>query len=129
MRQPITASLLHGLVAGSHAQGTTQLAVVALIEDHDQILLVEVDNVVEVETFEQPWELPNDLVLPGETLTDAVARTAAIAGIDLDHITGYLGHHDLPDGLDDDMLCLIHLADNFDRPQRLSTALLIDHRC
>ena len=34
-------------------------------------------------------------MLPGETLDNAVHRTAAAAGIDLDHIAGYLGHHDL----------------------------------
>lgn len=160
MRQPITASLLHGLLVGSHAQGTTRLAVAALIEDHDQILLLEVDNVVD--TLEQRWELPTDLVLPGETLTDAVYRTAATVGIHLDHLTGYLGHHDLPvddslvrtfvfaatsqdrrhvdrhtptpcrwvtiedlpDGLDDDMLCFIHLPPvNDDCPDQLTAAL------
>ena len=35
-------------------------------------------------------------MLPGEDLLDAVHRTVAAAGIGLDHIAGYLGHHDLP---------------------------------
>jgi ADP-ribose pyrophosphatase YjhB (NUDIX family) len=160
IRQPVTAALTHRLVAGSHAQGTTRLAVAALIEDSGRILLVETSNVAD--TFDHSWELPTDLVLPGETLTDAVYRTAATVGIHLDHVTGYLGHHDLPvdgdivrifvfaatphdpghagrhtptpcrwaaiedlpDGLDDDMLCFIHLpAVDANCPDRLAAAL------
>lgn len=90
-RQPVTHSLLHRLVTGSHAQGCTWLAVAALIEDHDRILLIDTDH---------SWELPSDLVLPGETLDDAVCRTAIGVGIDIDHVTGYLGHHDLVCGDD-----------------------------
>ena len=100
MRRPITASLLHGLVAGSHAEGTTRLAVAVLIEDDQQILLAETNNIADA--FDYGWEPPTDLVLPGETLDDTVCRTAAAAGIHLDHITGYLGHHDLP--VDDDIV-------------------------
>ena len=91
MRQPVTAALLHGLVAGSHAEATTRLAVAALIEHHEKILLVDTGC---------GWDAPSDLVLPGETLDNAVHRTAAAAGIDLERIDGYLGHHDLPTGHD-----------------------------
>lgn len=91
IRQPVTASLLHGLVAGSHAQGTTGLAVAVLIEDHDHILLIDLGC---------SWALPTDLVLPAEPLDDAVHRTASGVGIDLDDVTGYLGHHDLLTGDD-----------------------------
>lgn len=140
MRQPVTAALLHHLVAGSHAQGTTQLAVAAVIEDNDRVLLISTGDC---------WDVPGGLVLPGEALTDAVHRTAAAHGIHIDRVTGYLGHQDwlvggdlvrtfifvvtpqdpgpvccgtpldacrwaaiddLPDGLDDDILALIYLA-------------------
>jgi hypothetical protein len=94
MCQPVTDSLLHNLVVGSHAEGTTKLAVAVLIEVDERILLVEVDNTGDA--YHYLWEPPSDLVLPGETLDDAMHRTAAAAGIDLDHIAGYLGHHDLP---------------------------------
>lgn len=86
MRQPVTASLLHGLVTGSHAEGTTRFAVAALIEDHDRILLIHAGHC---------WELPTDPVLPAEALTDAVCRTASRVGIDIHDVTAYLGHHDL----------------------------------
>jgi ADP-ribose pyrophosphatase YjhB (NUDIX family) len=161
MRQPVTASLLHGLVVGSHAQGTTRLAVAVLIEDNERVLLSETSN--SADTHNHGWELPSDLVLPGEPLTDAVYRTAATIGIQLHHVTSYLGHHDLPvggdvvrifvfaattqdpshvgrhtpggpyrwaaiddlpEGLDDDMLCFIHLPPvNANNPDRLEAAL------
>lgn len=98
MRHPVTDSLLHDLVAGSHAEGTTRFAVAVLLEVDERILLVEVDN--SADAYHDLWEPPNDLVLPGETLDNAVHRTAARAGIDLDHIASYLGHHDLPAGED-----------------------------
>lgn len=44
MRQPISAALLHRLVAGSHAEETTRLAVAAVIEHHEQILLADTGN-------------------------------------------------------------------------------------
>ena len=100
MRRPMTASLLHDLVASSHAQGTTRLAVAVVIEDDQHILLVETNNTVDAS--DHGWQPPTDLVLPGETLDNAVCRTAAAAGIQLDRITSYLGHHDLP--VDRDLL-------------------------
>ncbi len=88
MRQPVTAGLLHGLVSGAHAEGYTCLAVAVLVEGDDRVLLVDAGHC---------WELPSGLVLPGETLDDAVCRTPTAVGIDLDRLTGYLGHHDLID--------------------------------
>lgn len=93
MGQPVTASLVHHLVAGSHAEGTTRLAVAVVIEANQQILLIDEDSTESCDGYPQP---PSDLVLPGETLTDAVHRTAAAVGITIDTLTGYLGHHDLP---------------------------------
>lgn len=82
----VTPGLLHHLVTGSHAEGTTCLAVAAVIDHHDSVLLVNTDHC---------WELPTELVLPGEPLDDAIYRTAAAAGVDIGHLTGYLGHRDL----------------------------------
>ncbi len=93
MRQPVTALLLHRLVVGSHAEGTTRLAVAILIEEGEQVLLAEIDN-DPTDAFDYRWQPPTDLVLPGETLADAIHRTAAMAGIDIADIAGYLGHHD-----------------------------------
>lgn len=41
-------------------------------------------------------------MLPGETLDDAVHRTVAAVGIDLERIDSYLGHHDL--AISDDLV-------------------------
>lgn len=136
----VTPDLLHHLVAGSHAEGTTHLAVAVIIDHHDSVLLVNTDHC---------WEVPAELVLPGEPLDDAVYRTAAAAGVDIGHLAGYLGHRDLltdddvvrtfvfaatthdpgcichptehdayrwaaienlPDGIDSDLLALVYLA-------------------
>jgi ADP-ribose pyrophosphatase YjhB (NUDIX family) len=83
MPRPVTDALIHDLTVGSHAQGTTQLAVAILVADDEQILLVDHGS---------GCDLPGGLVLPGETLDNAAYRTAAgVVTIDL---TGYLGHHD-----------------------------------
>jgi ADP-ribose pyrophosphatase YjhB (NUDIX family) len=111
-RHPVTAGLVHDLVAGSHAEGTTRFAVAALIEDDDRILLIEVNDTADA--VDSCWEPPIDLVLPGETLTDAVCRAAARTGIGIDHITGYLGHHDVLTG--DDILRTFVFAATTDDP-------------
>lgn len=109
MRQPVTDHLLHDLVVSSHAEGTTRLAVAVLIEVDERILLVEVGNTSNAHHY--LWEPPSDLVLPGETLDNAVHRTAATAGIDLEAIAGYLGHHDLPS--DEDLVRTFVFAATF----------------
>lgn len=86
MLQRITPGLLHRLVTGAHAEGYTCLAVAALVEHDDRVLLVDAGHC---------WEPPSGLVLPGEPLDNAVCRIATGVGIDLEHLTGYLGHHDL----------------------------------
>jgi ADP-ribose pyrophosphatase YjhB (NUDIX family) len=90
-RSTVTPDLLHQLVVGSHAEAITCLAVAAVIEHNNRVLLIE----AAADELDCCWEPPTDLVLPGETLTDAVHRVAAQAGIDIDHITSYLGHHDI----------------------------------
>ena len=85
-----------GLVAGSHAEGITELAVEAAIghEDNDgQILLIASPG---PDFTDETWKPPSGLVLPGQTLTDALHPAVAAIGLTIDEITGYLGHHDHP---------------------------------
>jgi ADP-ribose pyrophosphatase YjhB (NUDIX family) len=87
----VTDSLLYELVTGSHAEGTTCLAVAAAIEHHDCTLLVAPAH----DDFGPVWQLPSDLVLPGETLIVGLYRTVSVTtGLDVIDVTGYLGHHD-----------------------------------
>ena len=94
----VTDDLLHQLVTGSYAEGTTRLAVAAAIEHHDRTLLIgEIDD-----DFETNWQLPGDLVLPGETLLQGLDRTVSLTtGLGVVDVTGYAGHHDR---LDDDQV-------------------------
>lgn len=117
MGQPITASLLHHLVAGSHAEGTTRLAVAVVIEANQHILLIDQESTENSNGALQP---PSDLVLPGETLTDAVHRTAATAGITIDTVTSYLGHHDQPTG--DTVIRTFIVTAAASHPSRLAVA-------
>lgn len=87
----VTDHLLDELVTGSHADGTTCLAVAAAIEHHDRILLVATSG----QDFEHIWQLPADLVLPGETLLRGLVRTVSLTtGLGVVDVTGYAGHHD-----------------------------------
>jgi hypothetical protein len=90
----VTARLLHDLVAGSHAEGITELAVEAAIgrDDNDgQILLI-----ADPDFTDDSWQLPAGPVLPGQTLTDALHPAVAAIGLSIEEVTGYLGHHDHP---------------------------------
>jgi hypothetical protein len=87
---PVTPELLHRLVAGSHAEGTTRLAVAAVIAFEDRVLLITYLN----DAVDDPLDLPAEIVLPGETLTDTLTRILAVLGLDVDDVTDYLGHHD-----------------------------------
>lgn len=91
MTSAITDQLLRDLVVGSHAEGTTCLAVAAAIEHEDRVLLVGGTD----EDFEPVWSLPADLVLPGETLLHALFRAVSLAtGLDVAAVNGYTGHYD-----------------------------------
>ena len=90
----VTARLLHHLIAGSHAEGITELAVEAAIghQDNDgQILLIASPG---PDFTDETWELPAGPVLPGQTLTDALHPAVAMIGLSIEEVTGYLGHHD-----------------------------------
>lgn len=87
----VTEEMLHDLVAGSHAEGTTQLAVAVAVEHDDRILLIAAYD----DDFDGVWTLPSDLVLPGEDLADALHRMLAVTtGLEIALVTSYLGHHD-----------------------------------
>ncbi len=86
----VTDGLLHDLVTFSRAEGTAQLAVAAVILD-DRILLCGQTT----QDFDQEWDLPSGLALPGETLTSALDRILACGyGLDTVEIPRYLGSHD-----------------------------------
>lgn len=87
----VTADLLHHLVAGSHAEGINALAVQAAI-GHDTAVLLVADHGVDF--IGHTWQLPGGIVLPGQSLTDALDPVAATIAMRIDEVTGYLGHHD-----------------------------------
>ena len=88
---PVTDSLLHDLVTFSHAEGTDQLAVAAVVTLDDRVLFCGHAT----EDFGQEWGLPGGIALPGETLPDALSRILACGyGLDIVEIPGYLGSHD-----------------------------------
>ena len=91
---PVTDRLLHELVAGSHAQGVTAMDVTCAVDHDDRILLLAEPG---HDFIDGTWILPTGPVLPGDTLDDALAKALAIVGLDLDEMTGYLGHHDRVD--------------------------------
>lgn len=91
MKAAVTAELLHQLVSGSHAEGITALAVQAIVTKGTNFLLLAQDG---VDFGDDLWRLPGGLVLPGQTLTDALDPVAAAIGLSIDEVTGYLGHDD-----------------------------------
>ena len=123
MTPAVTDSLLHELVTGSHAEGTTCLAVAAAIEHHDCTLLVA----SAYDDFEPVWQLPSDLVLPGETLILGLYRAVSVAtGLDIIDVTGYLGHHDRL--INDEVVRTFVFTVTADDPDRLCRRANISHR-
>jgi ADP-ribose pyrophosphatase YjhB (NUDIX family) len=119
----VTTDLLHQLVAGSHAEGTTRLAVAAVIEHDHRVLLIADPG----DNFDSSFQPPTDLVLPGETLLDALARTVTVTtGLNLHDVTGYLGHHDHPD-TDGQVVRVFHLAVTVTDPHQLCRTCHIGH--
>jgi ADP-ribose pyrophosphatase YjhB (NUDIX family) len=91
MTVTVTDQLLHQLVVGSHAEGTTCLAVAAAIEHDDRILLIAAAD----DDFQPVWHLPAGPVLPGETLLHGLGRVVTFTtGLGVIDVTGYAGHHD-----------------------------------
>src|SRR5258708_12299749 len=87
----VTGTLLHHLVAGSHAEGIPTLGVEAAIGHDDCVLLIAEPG---PDFTGETWQLPGGPVLPGQTLTDALHPAVAAIALTIDEVTGYLGHHD-----------------------------------
>jgi len=123
MTVSVTDRLLHQLVAGSHAEGTTRLAVAAAIEHDDRVLLVAtMDN-----DFQTIWQLPSDLVLPGETVLHGLDRTVTnTTGVGVVEVTGYVGHFDRE--LDGETVRTFVFTVTADDPERVCRWANISHR-
>ena len=121
----VTGSLLHELVAGSHAQGVTAMDVAATIERDGRLLLLAEPGRDFID--DDAWQLPTGTVLPGETLDDALAKALAVVGLDLDEMTGYLAHHDHihPDG---ELVRVFCFACTVTRPDSICRSARISHR-
>lgn len=91
----VTTDLLHDLVSHCHAEGFTDMAVACTVDHDGRILLIVEPG---IDFIDDAWQLPTGPVLPGEMLTDALAKILAAIGLSLDEVTGYLGHHDRVDG-------------------------------
>jgi ADP-ribose pyrophosphatase YjhB (NUDIX family) len=123
MTVTVTDRLLHQLVVGSHAEGTTNLAVAAAIEHDDRVLLIAADY----NDFQPVWQLPSDLVLPGETLLYGLARTVTVTtGLGVGEVTGYVGHHDRE--LDGEIVRTFIFTVTAEDPERVCRWASISHR-
>lgn len=120
--RPVTVDLLHDLVAYSHAHGVTAMDVACTV-DHDGRVLLVVD--AGLDFIDDAWQLPTGPVLPGETLTDALPRALAAAGLVLDEVTGYLGHHDR---VDDEVTRVFCFAVAVTHPDNVCRYARIGHR-
>jgi hypothetical protein len=119
----VTDHLLDELVSGSDAEGTTRLAVAAAIEHHDRTLLVETTG----DDFGPVWQLPADLVLPGETLLQALARTVGLTtGLGVVDVTGYAGYHDRLAG--GEVVRTFVFTVTADDPERICRWAVVGHR-
>ncbi|MHB2023727.1 MAG: NUDIX domain-containing protein [Mycobacteriales bacterium] len=124
MTAMVTELMTHHLVAGSHAEGITCLAVAAAVEYNEHTLLVAVYD----DDFGTTWQLPADLVLPGETLLDALHRTVSLTtGLDATDVTGYLGHHDQHIDSDDIVRVFVFTV-TVDDPERVCRTARVGHR-
>jgi ADP-ribose pyrophosphatase YjhB (NUDIX family) len=122
MTVTVTDRLLHQLVVGSHAEGTTRLAVAAAIEHDDRVLLIATQD----NDFQPIWQLPSDLVLPGETLLHGLARTVTITtGLGIVEVTSYLGHQDRE--LDGEIVRTFVFSVTAEDPERVCRWASISH--
>ena len=119
----VTTTLLHTLVAESHAQGVTAMDVTCTVDHDGRILLIAEPG---TDFIDGTWQLPTAQVLPGNTLTDALVKAVGVVGLDIDQITGYLGHHDhiRPDG---ELVRVFCFACTVTQPDRICRSAQIGH--
>lgn len=120
----VTDELLNRLVTGSHAEGITEIAVTCTVDHEDRTLLVAEPG---LDFIDNTWELPTGWVLPGETLTDALAKTLAAVDLDLDEVTGYLGHQDRIIDAEQWPSRVFYFAVTATRPDRICRSAQIRH--
>lgn len=124
MTNAVTDHFLRELVTGSHAEGNTCLAVAAVIEDDGRTLLVATAG-DELDTVWH-WQLPTDLVEPGETLVQGLVRTVSLTtGLGVVDVTGYGGHHDRL--IDGDVVRTFVFTVTVDDPERVCRWANIGH--
>lgn len=120
---PITDRLLQELVAGSHAQSAIATQVTCVVDHNDRLLLILEPR---CDLIDGTWQLPTGPVLPGDTLTDALTRTLAEFGLDLEVVAGYLGHHDRA-GHHGELIRVFCFAVTLTRPDRVCRYARISH--
>jgi len=91
---PLTSQITSDLLAAASAGGVAFVHAAAIVRHGHRALLLHCGD---SDTFSPAfWQVPTGLLLaPADTLPDVIHRVVThTAGLDLDQITGYLGHHD-----------------------------------
>lgn len=119
----VSDALLTELVSGSHAEGTTCLAVAVAVQHDDRVLHVAVPD----HDFDYTWELPTGMVLPGQTLLDAVHQTLTVTtGLGVADVTGYCGHQDQT--VDGELIRTFAFAVTATDPDQICRSARLGHR-
>jgi hypothetical protein len=100
-RTPVTARLLRQLPAAARIDGVAFVHAAVVVEHRHTALMLHCGD---GDVFSpNTWQVPTGLLLaPRDELTDVIDRVIThTAGLDLDTVTSYLGHHDQhhPDGI------------------------------
>jgi hypothetical protein len=93
---PLTGQIMNDLLVTASADGVACVHVAAVVRHSHRTLLLHCGD---GDTFSPAfWQVPTGLLLaPADTLPDVINRVVThTAGLDLDQITSYLGHHDQP---------------------------------
>lgn len=118
-------ALGHQLVARSHAEGVTRLALAVLIEADNKVLMAEAPD---EDSIDGGFTLPADRVLPGEGLLDALHRVSVTTvGIQIQDVTDYFGHHN-EHGNEADTLRTFIFGATVVNPQDICRRVIIGHQ-
>ncbi len=93
-RTPVTARLPRQLLAAARIDGVALVHVAIVVEHNRTALMLHCGD---GDAFSPAtWQVPTGLLLaPRDELTDVIDRVIThTAGLDLDTVTSYLGHHD-----------------------------------